>query len=100
MEAPYETPIRIENEQGESIEVVLVRDGDRPIGTIMIQGVRYHIERLPREEMMALYVVDTDPDYHPKTDAEGYCYIVAPFSGRGSDPSGQSHSYSRNGIQE
>ena len=29
---------------------------------------------------MAKYVVDSDPDYSPKADEDGFTYLMVPFS--------------------
>jgi hypothetical protein len=62
------------------IEIPLVVEDDREVGTVLIDGIFYHFERIKKEALLSEYRVDTDPDYEPQTDAEGYCYILAPFS--------------------
>lgn len=55
-------------------------EGGRQSTVLMIDGVSYHLERIPRGQLASEYLVDLDPDYQPQADAEGYCYILAPFS--------------------
>ena len=70
----------ISNELGESIPVSLCFDGNAESGTLSVGGVAYHFERIPKDKFIAEYKVDQDPDYSPQTDADGCCYILAPFS--------------------
>jgi len=72
--------VQIENGLGDKIEVALVLDGDREGGSLFIDGISYHFERHKKERFLRDYDVDDDPDYQPKTDADGYCYLIAPFS--------------------
>lgn len=62
------------------VTVSLSREGDR-LGTwLYIDGVPYHLERITCEQLQSEYVVDGDPDYAPRSDSDGYCMILAPFS--------------------
>ena len=61
------------------IEVPLEMDNGREVAMLQIDGVSYHFERIRKEILLSGYRVDGDPDYQPQTDAEGYCYILAPF---------------------
>ena len=72
--------IKIVNESGESINIPMSIEGEREAAMLQINGVRYHFERVTKERLTSEYRVDDDPDYQPQTDAEGYCYILAPFS--------------------
>lgn len=74
-----ERTVQLGNGMNDFIEIPLVVEDDREVATILIDGVSYHFERLKRETLLSEYRVDTDPDYEPQTDAEGYCYILAPF---------------------
>jgi hypothetical protein len=67
---------------GESLKVRMFAETGREVSTLMIDGVRYHFERIKGERLLADYSVDTDPDYKPQLDAEGYCYILAPYASR------------------
>jgi hypothetical protein len=64
---------------GQQIALQLIPDSPREWSSLFIDGVPYHIERLPVEELVTDYRVDTDPDYHPQSDYQGFCYILAPF---------------------
>lgn len=61
------------------IEIPLEVDDNREVAMLQIDGVSYHFERIRKEVLPGEYKVDGDPDYEPQTDAEGYCYILAPF---------------------
>jgi hypothetical protein len=61
------------------IEIPLEVDDNREVATLVIDGVFYHFERITKETLLSEYKVDGDPDYQPQTNAEGYCYILAPF---------------------
>ena len=64
---------------GRSLTIPL-EPSERPGCTLTIDGVRYHFERVPRELLTGEYCVDTDPDYVPRADASGCCYVLAPYS--------------------
>jgi hypothetical protein len=72
--------VAITNGNGETIEVELEFEGDREGGSITIEGINYHFERLKKERLLSDYKIDDDPDYEPQADADGYCYLIAPFS--------------------
>ena len=76
---PMEHIATITDGFGNSITLPLIFDGDRQYSQINIDGVPYHIERIPKSLLMSTYTVDADPDYQPQTDDKGYCYIIAPF---------------------
>ena len=61
------------------IEIPLSVDDGREVATIQIDGVFYHFERIRKETLLSECRVDGDPDYQPRTDADGYCYLLAPF---------------------
>lgn len=65
---------------GESLEVPMYEDSGREVTTLIIEGVKYHFERIKSERLIAEYIVDNDPDYVPESDSDGCCYILAPFS--------------------
>lgn len=75
-----EKTVEIVSEAGDSINIPLVSEGEREAAMLMIDGVRYHFERITKEQLLSEYRVDDDPDYQPQADAEGYCYALAPFS--------------------
>ena len=60
-------------------DIPLDVDDGREVATIQIDGVFYHFERIRKETLLSEYRVDGDPDYQPRTDADGYCYLLAPF---------------------
>ncbi len=74
-----ERTIQLGNCLNDFIEIPLTLEDDREVGMVSIDGVFYHFERIKKETLLSEYRVDNDPDYDPKTDAEGYCYILAPF---------------------
>jgi len=61
------------------IEILLIVDDGGEVATIQIDGVFYHFERIRKETLLSECRVDGDPDYQPRTDADGYCYLLAPF---------------------
>ena len=70
----------IENEAGEKLKVYMWLEGGKVGASLQINGVLHHIEWLPASELVENYVVDTDPDYSPKTDEHGHCFLLVPFS--------------------
>lgn len=66
--------------QDGTLTVPLSSDGGREYAVVLIDGVRYHLERLTLEELVTEYTVDGDPDYAPMTDKTGHCYLMVPFS--------------------
>ena len=73
-------PLIITNAEGKSINVTLQKDAQRQVGALLIDGVQYHIEKMPVLEYCSKYTVDVDKEYEPQTDVDGCCVIVAPFS--------------------
>jgi len=72
--------VGIISEAGDSINITLSIEGEREGAMLMIDGVRYHFERVANNQFISEYQVDDDPNYKPQTDADGYCYVLAPFS--------------------
>lgn len=70
----------IQTSSGDVLAVPLSSEGGRDGARLVIDGVPYHFERISREELLSRYKVDADPDYDPTSDAEGFCYILAPYS--------------------
>ena len=63
----------------EKFETTIKLDNGRYVADLRINGVLYHFEQMPKEEFVSLYKVDQDPDYEPKSDEDGMCFIIAPF---------------------
>lgn len=74
--------VTIQNIAGEQMNIPLSRDGRREVGTLLIDGIPYHVERLKVTTMMRVYRIDTDKNYTPQRDRHGMCVVVAPFSER------------------
>ena len=72
--------IRIKTQNGLMLKVPLEKYGDREAGTIFIDDIPYHIERIPKKLLCKEYKVDSDPDYVPQMDNSNRCVVVAPFS--------------------
>jgi hypothetical protein len=72
--------VEVVSESGDSINIPLAIEGEREGAMLIIDGVRYHFERITKEQLVSEYRVDDDPNYQPQTDADGYCYVLAPFS--------------------
>jgi len=70
----------ITNKDGKSIDVTLQQEDQRRVAAIKIDGVLYHIEKMPAQEFCTKYKVDVDKEYYPQMDADGCCVIIAPFS--------------------
>ena len=62
------------------LQVPLEKCGDREAGTIFIDNIPYHIERISKTLLCKEYKIDADPDYVPQTDNANRCVVVAPFS--------------------
>ena len=72
--------VEIQAPSGAVLTVSLSSEDGREAATLLIDGVPYHWERLRREELLADYAVDGDPDYAPQSDSDGFCYLLAPYS--------------------
>ncbi len=72
--------VHLGNEDGEGLRVELHEEGDRQVAVLTIDGAFYHLERMRRCTLMREYVLDGDPDYIPRTDSEGCCLVMVPFS--------------------
>ena len=75
-----ENIVEIITVSGDTLKVSLAQEEDRAHSCLMINGTRYHFERVTKFELLTEYKVDSDPDYLPQTDADGHCYILAPYS--------------------
>lgn len=75
-----EKAVEIVSEAGEAISIPLSFEGERGAAILMIDGIRHHLERVKKEQLISEYRVDDDPNYQPQADSEGYCYILIPFS--------------------
>ncbi len=60
------------------LQVPLEKFGNREAGTIFIDDVPYHIERLSKKLFRKEYKIDADSDYVPQTDNSNRCVLVAP----------------------
>lgn len=70
----------IETDAGDVLNVALQLEGERHGTALYIDGVPHHFERVCAQELSEKYHVDTDPDYVPRTDQSGFCYVLVPFS--------------------
>ena len=70
----------IRTSSGEVILVPLSAENEREQARLVIDGVPYHFERISRNDLFSHYIVDDDPDYDPKSDEDGCCYVLAPYS--------------------
>ena len=78
MKTTNSVSIKIQN--GLTLEVPLEKCGDREAGTVFIDDVPYHIERMSKKLLCKEYKIDADPDYVPQTDNANRCVLVSPFS--------------------
>jgi len=72
--------VEISSVTGETVKVLLTIDEGQAHSCLLIDGVRYHFERVTKQDLLSKYRVDADPDYAPQTDGAGHCYILAPYS--------------------
>lgn len=73
--------VRLTAEGGEGmLAVPLLAEDGREYAVVMIDGVRYHLERMTTQELVSDYQVDRDPDYAPQADKSGHCFLMVPFS--------------------
>jgi hypothetical protein len=72
--------IRIKTQNGLMLQVPLEKCGNREAGTIFIDDIPYHIERMSKKLLCKEYKIDADTDYVPQTDNANRCVMVAPFS--------------------
>jgi hypothetical protein len=70
----------VSTNRGDSIKVQMLAEEGRDVATLIIDNNQYHFERIKGEELIAKYRVDTDPDYAPQSDTDGYCYILVPYA--------------------
>ena len=75
-----ENTVEISTALGDTLKVSLTQEEERVHSCLMINGVRYHFERITQTDLLTQYKVDGDPDYLPQMDASGHCYILAPYS--------------------
>lgn len=75
-----ENTVEISTTFGSTLEVPLIQEDGRAHSCLMVDGVRYHFERITKSDLQTRYTLDDDPDYLPQTDANGHCYILAPYS--------------------
>lgn len=73
--------MRVVTAQGKKIDIPLCSEDGREYAVLIINGVYYHIERVAKDDLIANYKVDLDPDYEPQGDESGHCFMIAPFSG-------------------
>lgn len=71
---------QVSSGDGQTLRLTLLPEGDRHVGSIVIDGVWYHLERIKGRQLVCDYKVDLDEGYQPQTDGAGYAYIIAPFS--------------------
>lgn len=89
----------LENGNGEMLTIELTPEGDTFLGSVRVDGVPYHVERVSAERLRTRYCqslrsspsrlrraslylrwcVDSDPDYFPKHDSHGECVLFAPY---------------------
>lgn len=75
-----ERTVTIDAGAGKSVDIPIPFDGERFSAELYIDGIPYHLERIHKSVLGSEYIVDNDPDYAPKSDREGFCYIITPFS--------------------
>ncbi len=72
--------VQLENDRGEILEVELTPECGHLLGVIHVDGVPYHVERVQASLLSKKYCVDVDPDYHPQSDENDSCILLAPYS--------------------
>ncbi len=65
---------------GVSVKIPLMIEGNREVARLLIDNVPYHFERLKKTDLVGQYRVDADPSYQPRSDSNGYCCILSPYS--------------------
>ena len=75
-----EKTVTIETETGEKLDVTLYLEGERLGTCLRVNGLPHHFERMQIDDAAENYKLDTDPDYFPCSDHEGFCYVMVPFS--------------------
>lgn len=63
-----------------SINIPMASEGNRKFALLILNDVRYHLERVTQNELAHDYKVDLDPDYRPQANATGHCYMLVPYS--------------------
>src|ERR1035438_7637007 len=62
-EALRKADVPIDTEPGLTLQVPLEKFGNRETGTIFIDGVPYHVERMSKKLLCKEYKIDADTDY-------------------------------------
>jgi len=70
----------IEAPSGDVLVVPLFSEDGCDSSCLIIDGLPYHLERISRDDLLSHYKVDDDPAYDPRSDVDGFCYILAPYS--------------------
>ncbi len=78
LETPRSTRVVVPG--GEDLTIPLESGDGRAFAVVVMDGVRYHLERVSKKALTTHYKVDLDPDYEPQADATGHCYMLVPFS--------------------
>lgn len=72
----------IENGHGDRLKVELQNEGGELLGMVLIDKVPYHVFFATKDEISRggeCFVVDRDPDYHPKPSPSGRYLLIAPY---------------------
>ena len=82
MPGPTSTVVWIENEQGDRLPVKVKDEGGKPLGTVFIEGIPYHVFLAERQDIVGggVYKLDTDPDYRPTKSKSGRYALISPYS--------------------
>lgn len=73
----------LRNEGGEELLIRMRDEAGERLGVLWVDDVPYHVFFARREELGAggeAFIVDRDPSYRPRLNAEGQCVLIAPYS--------------------
>ena len=70
----------IADADGKEMHLSLEPDGQKWVGPIFIDGIRYRLERVSQHELLNPSELDSIPKYDEQADAGDYCYILTPFA--------------------
>ena len=73
--------VRVTNEFGAQLEILLTLEGDTLLGRVEIDGIPYHVFLASVDEVSigGKYSLDHDPDYIPRSSPNGQYLLISPY---------------------
>jgi hypothetical protein len=70
----------IADADGKEMHLSLEPEGQKWVGPIYIDGTRYRLERVSKQELATPAEADSTPEYDVQADRGDYCYILTSFA--------------------